>query len=273
VKESTPFTGQANTAETFHPSNERPVRISSSTFLITGGSSGLGAACVERLAAAGANVVIADVNLTSTGQDKVLACRVDVTNSEEVAAAIQQTTDKFGALHGVVNCAGILGAARVLGRDGPHDLALFRRVIEINLIGSFNVVRLAAQAMSANRENADGERGVIVNTSSVAAFEGQIGQAAYSASKGGIASMTLPLARDLARHGIRVVAIAPGVFQTPMMDVAPEKVQQSLQAQTVFPQRLGQPGEFAALVQHILENRMLNGSVIRLDGAMRMGPV
>lgn len=252
------------------------MHVSGSTFLITGGSSGLGAACVERLATAGANCVVADIRLPAVDSTahsaNRLACRMDVTNPDEVAAGIKQAVDRFGSLNGVINCAGILGAARVLGRDGPHDLELFRRVIEINLVGSFNVVRLAAQSMATNAGDADGERGVIVNTASVAAFEGQIGQAAYSASKGGIASMTLPLARDLARHGIRVVAIAPGVFSTPMMDVAPEKVQESLQAQTVFPQRLGEPAEFAALVQHILENRMLNGSVIRLDGAMRMAP-
>lgn len=248
------------------------MQLTGSTFLVTGGGSGLGAACVTRLAAAGARVVIADVRPPSTHTENVIACQVDVTHSGEVSAAIQQAIQQFGGLHGVVNCAGILGAARVAGRDGPHDLELFRRVIEINLIGSFNVLRLAAQAITANAPDSQGERGVIVNTASVAAFEGQIGQAAYSASKGGIASMTLPVARELARHGIRVVAIAPGVFQTPMMEVAPEKVQQSLLAQTVFPQRLGEPEEFAGLVQHIIENRMLNGSVIRLDGAVRMGP-
>lgn len=251
------------------------MQLTGSTFLVTGGGSGLGAACVTRFASAGARVVIADIRSPSdvpANTKNVLACQVDVTSSDQVSAAIQQTIDHFGGLHGVVNCAGILGAARVLGRDGPHDLELFRRVIEINLIGSFNVLRLAAQAMAANSPDSHGERGIIVNTASVAAFEGQIGQAAYSASKGGIASMTLPVARELGRHGIRVVAIAPGVFQTPMMEVAPDKVQQSLLAQTVFPRRLGDPDEFASLVQHVIENRMLNGSVIRLDGAMRMGP-
>ncbi len=252
------------------------MQVADSTFMVTGGGSGLGAGCVTGLSAAGANVVIADIrpptNQTAIDSDKILPCRVDVTNPEDVSAAIRQAIDKFGALHGVVNCAGILAAARALGRDGPHDLELFRRVIEINLTGTFNVLRLAAQVMAENTANADGERGIIVNTSSVAAFEGQVGQAAYAASKGGIASMTLPLARDLARNGIRVMAIAPGVFDTPMLEVAPDKVQQSLRAQTVFPQRLGEPAEFAALVQHIIENPMLNGSVIRLDGAMRMGP-
>ena len=167
---------------------------------------------------------------SSTDREKILSCQVDVTNSEQVSAAIRQAIDTFGALHGVVNCAGILTAARVLGRDRPHDLELFRRAIEINLIGTFNVLRLAAQVMAENSPTADGERGVLINTSSVSAFEGQVGQAAYSASKGGVAAMTLPLSRDLARHGIRVMAIAPGVFDTPMLAVAPDKVQQSLRA-------------------------------------------
>lgn len=250
------------------------MQVAGATFLVTGGASGLGAGCVSSLQATGANVVIADLrdprDSASVQSQAVLFCRVDVTRSDDVAAAIQRAVSQFGALHGVVNCAGILAAARILGRDGPHDLEVFRRVIEINLIGSFNVLRLAAEKMAGNVPNGDGERGVIINTSSVAAFEGQIGQAAYSASKGGIASMTLPLARDLARHGIRVVAIAPGVFHTPMIDTAPEKVQQSLREQTVFPERLGEPNEFAALVRHIVENPMLNGSVIRLDGGMRM---
>jgi NAD(P)-dependent dehydrogenase (short-subunit alcohol dehydrogenase family) len=252
------------------------MHIAGSTFLVTGGSSGLGAACVSRLDAAGANVVAADIQLPTiedrAWSERVTFRRVDVTKSEEIAAAVQYAIDHHSALHGVVNCAGILSAGRVLGRDGPHDLDAFRRVIEINLIGTFNVLRLAAQKMSENSPNSDGERGAIINTASVSAFEGQVGQAAYSASKGGVAAMTLPLARDLARHGIRVVAVAPGVFQTPMMNAAPEKVQQSLREQTIFPKRLGEPAEFAALVQHIFENPMLNGSVIRLDGAVRMGP-
>jgi NAD(P)-dependent dehydrogenase (short-subunit alcohol dehydrogenase family) len=252
------------------------MQIAGATFLVTGGSSGLGAACVSHLKAAGANVISADIHVPPGDSPKdpsgILQCRVDVTNPEDVTTALEAALLRFGALHGVVNCAGILAAARLLGRDGPHDLELFRRVIEVNLIGTFNVLRLTAQKLAANQPNAEGERGVMINTASVAAFEGQIGQAAYSASKGAIASMTLPLARDLARHGIRVVAIAPGVFRTPMMDAASEKVQQSLQQQTIFPQRLGEPSEFASLVTHIIENPMINGSIVRLDGAMRMEP-
>jgi NAD(P)-dependent dehydrogenase (short-subunit alcohol dehydrogenase family) len=171
-----------------------------------------------------------------------------------------------------VSCAGILGAARIVGRDGPHDLALFQKVIQVNLIGTFNMLRLAATAISKNEPNAEGERGVIINTASVAAFEGQIGQAAYSASKGGVAALTLPAARELARFGIRVVAIAPGIFETAMMQAAPEAVQQSLAAQTIFPSRLGRADEFAQLVEQIVENSMLNGAVIRLDGAVRLPP-
>lgn len=251
-----------------------------STFLVTGGCSGLGAACVQRLATAGARVLIADLREPAAGTPaaemlrlpQVAFHRVDVTNTAEVTAAIELACQHWGALHGVVNCAGILAASRIVGRDGPHDLDLFRRVIEVNLIGTFNVLRLAAQRMADNPPQGDGERGVVVNTASVSAFEGQIGQAAYAASKGGVAALSLPAARDLARHGIRVVAIAPGVFHTAMIDAAPDKVQQSLRGQTVFPARLGLPAEFAALVQHIFENPMFNGSVVRLDGAMRMGP-
>jgi NAD(P)-dependent dehydrogenase (short-subunit alcohol dehydrogenase family) len=250
------------------------MQIAGSTFMVTGGSSGLGASCVERLSNGGANVLSADIQIpaASSDSDNRLYCQVDVTSSDDVSTAIRRAIERFGVLHGVVNCAGVSGAARVVGRDGPHDLALFRRVIEINLVGTFNVLRLAAQVMAENAPNRDGERGIVVNTASVSAFDGQIGQAAYSASKGGVAAMTLPLARDLARHGIRVVAIAPGVFETPMLAGMPNKIRESLQAQTVFPQRLGNPAEFATLVQQVIENPMLNGTVIRLDGAMRMGP-
>lgn len=246
-------------------------------FLVTGGSSGLGAACVRELHAAGGCVLVADVNdsagdkLVAELSDRVLFCHTDVTHPEDVERALRSGRDRFGPLRGVIQCAGILSAAKVTGRDGPHPIDMFRRVIEINLVGTFNVLRLAATQMSANTPNDHGERGVIINTASVAAFEGQMGQVAYSASKGAVASMTLPAARDLARVGIRVAAIAPGVFHTPMIDAAPEKVQQSLQDQTVFPARLGDPAEFAALARHILENPMLNGCVLRLDGAMRMG--
>jgi NAD(P)-dependent dehydrogenase (short-subunit alcohol dehydrogenase family) len=215
------------------------------TFLITGGASGLGAACARRLVQAGASVVIADVS----------------------AAAGEALAKELGE-----RAACVLGAARIVGRDGPHDLALFERVIRVNLVGTFNMLRLAAAAMTLNPPGVDGERGVIVNTASVAAFDGQIGQAAYAASKGGVASLTLPAARELARFGIRVVAIAPGVFDTAMMQAAPDAVRQSLAEQAAFPHRFGRPEEFAQLVQQVIENPMLNGCVIRLDGAMRMGP-
>jgi NAD(P)-dependent dehydrogenase (short-subunit alcohol dehydrogenase family) len=253
------------------------MKLAGNAFLVTGGSSGLGAACVRRFLGAGGKVVIADLN-RQAGQslagelgENVRYVETDVADTANVAAAIEVAEEQFGGLHGVVNCAGILGASRLLGREGPHDLSLFSRVIEVNLIGTFNVMRLAAQMMSEAAADDEGERGVIINTSSVAAFEGQIGQTAYSASKGGVAALTLPAARELARFGIRVAAIAPGIFATPMMDGMPEQVRQSLEAQTLFPHRLGNPDEFAALAQHIIENRMLNGCVLRLDGAMRMG--
>jgi NAD(P)-dependent dehydrogenase (short-subunit alcohol dehydrogenase family) len=247
------------------------------TFLITGGASGLGAACARRLAAQGANVVIGDVNgppgeeLANELGGRSVFWLTDVTSPESAQAAIDVATKRFGALHGLINCAGILGASRIVGREGPHDLALFQKVIAVNLIGTFNMLRLAAAAMTTNQPNADGERGVIINTSSVAAFEGQIGQAAYAASKGGVASLTLPAARELAKFGIRVVAIAPGAFETAMMSAAPDAVRTSLADQAAFPPRFGKPDEFAQLAQQIIENPMLNGSVIRLDGAMRMG--
>jgi NAD(P)-dependent dehydrogenase (short-subunit alcohol dehydrogenase family) len=195
---------------------------------------------------------------------------MDVTSEPSAQAAIDLAIQRFGGLQGLVSCAGILGASRIVGREGPHDLALFQKVIQVNLVGTFNMLRLAAAAMSKNEPNAEGERGVIINTASVAAFEGQIGQAAYSASKGGVAAMTLPAARELARFGIRVVAIAPGVFDTAMMSAAPDAVRQGLAEQSVFPPRFGRAEEFAQLVQQIVENPMLNGSVIRLDGAVRM---
>jgi NAD(P)-dependent dehydrogenase (short-subunit alcohol dehydrogenase family) len=254
------------------------MELAGRTLLITGGGSGLGAACVTELHQAGAQLVIADVNVEAGTQlaESLGPCcefqRTDVTRTDDLVQAMEWAIRHFGGLHGVVQCAGILGAARLAGRTGPHDLDLFRRVVEVNLIGTFNVLRLAAQQMKVNPPTADGERGVIVNTASVAAFEGQIGQIAYAASKGGVASMTLPAARDLAADGIRVVAVAPGAFGTPMIAGAPAKVQESLQQQTVFPARLGQPREFAMLVRHIFENPMLNGSILRLDGAVRMGP-
>lgn len=253
------------------------MQLAGHTFLITGGASGLGAACARRFAGQGANVVIADLNATA-GEElarelgtNASFVTTDVTSPESAQAAVQTALDQFGALHGLVSCAGILGAARVVGKEGPHDLALFSRVIQVNLIGTFNMLRLAAAAMQRNEPTADGERGVIINTSSVAALEGQIGQAAYSASKGGVAALTLPVARELAKLGIRCVAIAPGVFETAMMQAAPAAVRESLAAQIPFPPRLGLPEEYAQFAQQIVENVMLNGSLLRLDGAIRMG--
>lgn len=248
------------------------MEIQGKTALITGGASGLGAATARMLAAAGARVVIADVN-ESTG--KALAqelgaaatfIKVDVTQEQEVQRAVEQL-DK---LHILVTTAGIGVAEKLLGKNGIHDLQKFMRVIQVNLIGTFDMVRRAAHLMSANEPDADGGRGVIVMTASVAAYEGQIGQPAYSASKGGIVSMTLPLARELARQGIRVMTIAPGIFHTPLLGTLPEAAMQSLSEQAPFPKRLGQPAEYAALVRHIVENNMLNGSTIRIDGAIRM---
>jgi NAD(P)-dependent dehydrogenase (short-subunit alcohol dehydrogenase family) len=254
------------------------MRIANHTFLVSGGSSGMGAACARRLAGLGGNVVIADLNAAAGAQiagelgSSAAFEQCNVSSTDDVQRAIDLALERFGALHGIVCCAGILGAARVAGKEGPHDLELFRRVIEVNLIGTFNVARLAAAAMLKHEPNEQGERGAMVFTSSVSAFEGQIGQAAYSASKGGVASMTLPMARELGKHGIRVVSIAPGVINTPMMQNAPEAVRTSLEAQIPFPPRLGEPAEFAALVAHIFENAYFNGSVVRLDGAIRMGP-
>jgi NAD(P)-dependent dehydrogenase (short-subunit alcohol dehydrogenase family) len=232
---------------------------------------------VRRLVSQGASVVVADLN-EAAGQ--ALAAELgkrtafvwtDVTSGESGQTAIDAAIAHFGGLHGLVNCAGILGAARIVGRDGPHNLDLFRKVIEVNLVGTFNMLRLAASAMSLNAPDGEGERGVIVNTASVAAFEGQIGQAAYAASKGGVASLVLPAARELAKFGIRVVGIAPGIFDTAMMHAAPDAVRQSLADQAAFPPRFGRADEFAQLVQQIVENPMLNGCTLRLDGAVRMG--
>lgn len=253
------------------------MEIANSTILVTGGSSGLGAACAEMLARRGAGVIIADVAAPRGGGLEDLTGRIhfaqaDVTSEVDLRAAIAAGEDRFGPLRGLVACAGVLDAQRVLGRDGVATLETFRRVIEVNLNGTYNAVRLAAEAVARSQAQDDGLRGVLVLTSSISAFEGQIGQAAYSASKGGVASLTLPLAREFGQHGIRVVSIAPGVFDTPMMQAAPERVRQSLESQIPFPRRLGQADEFAALVCHAFENNMLNGCVLRLDGAMRMGP-
>ena len=250
------------------------MHIDGKTVLVTGGGSGLGAAAARLLADAGARVVIADVADAAALAERLGGAylRTDVTSEADGQAAVDLARSRFGALHGLVNCAGVVIGERVLGRDGPHRLDSFARVVGINLIGTFNMIRLAAAAMRGNAPDAEGERGVVVNTASVAAYDGQIGQAAYAASKGGIAGMTLPLARDLARDGIRVMTVAPGLFGTPMMLGLPADVQDSLGRSVPFPPRLGRPEEFAALVRHIMENTMLNGEVIRLDGAVRLAP-
>jgi len=244
--------------------------------IVTGGASGLGAATAEELARAGAKVACLDVNLDGAlaVAEKIggLAVHCDVTSAEEAATALAEARGKHGAARILINCAGIGPAKRIVGRDGPMPLDDFARVINVNLIGTFNMMRLAAADMQSCEPLADGERGVIVSTASVAAFEGQIGQAAYSASKGGVAALTLPAAREFAQFGIRVNAIAPGIFHTPMLFALPEEAQKSLAASVPFPKLLGRPDQFAALVRHIVENTYLNGEVIRLDGALRMAP-
>ncbi|PIA70025.1 3-hydroxyacyl-CoA dehydrogenase [Pseudomonas sediminis] len=252
------------------------MRIDESVFLISGGASGLGLATARELVGQGGKVVLLDIN-AEAGQQALAELganarfvRADITREKDGRAAVAQVPEAFGALHGLVNCAGVAPAEKVLGRNGAHGLDSFRRTVEINLIGSFNLLRLAAEVMAQNAPNAGGERGIIINTASVAAFDGQMGQAAYAASKGGVAALTLPAARDLARSGIRVMCIAPGVFETPMMAGMPQAVRDSLAANVPFPPRLGRPDEYAALVRHIVENTMLNGEVIRLDGALRM---
>src|SRR5437763_11225831 len=244
--------------------------------LVTGGGSGLGGATAQALAERGAKVAVLDVNEAGAreiaGKIGGIAIKCDVTDVESATAAIEQAREKHGAARVLVNCAGIGIAKRILGRDGPMPLEDFDRVIRINLVGSLNMMRLAAAEMAAAPPLAGGERGVIVSTASVAAFEGQIGQAAYSASKGGIVALTMPAARELAQSGIRVLAIAPGIFSTPMLRALPEDLQASLGASVPFPKRLGAPEEFAALVMHVVQNVYLNGEVIRLDGALRMAP-
>lgn len=246
--------------------------------LVSGGASGLGAATVRMIVDAGGRAVILDLNEnvghTLAGElgDAARFVRADVSDPGEVEQAVKAATDAFGALHICVNCAGIGDPQKVIGKDGPADLARYTKVIRVNLIGTFNVTRLAAWAISKSEPNAEGERGVVVMTASVAAFDGQIGQCAYSASKGGIVGMTLPFARDMSNVGIRVMTIAPGLFDTPLLAALPEDVKASLGAMVPFPKRLGKPAEYAQLARQIIENPMLNGEVIRLDGAIRMAP-
>jgi NAD(P)-dependent dehydrogenase (short-subunit alcohol dehydrogenase family) len=249
--------------------------IAGKVFIVTGGASGLGEGSARMLAAAGGKVVIADVQ-ADKGQAVAESIggafvRCDVSQEADAQAVVEQAC-ALGKLMGLVNCAGIGPAEKTVGKTGPHSLAMFSRVVQINLIGTFNMLRVAADAMSRNAPEASGERGVVVNTASVAAYDGQIGQAAYSASKGGVVGMTLPIARDLARNGIRVMTIAPGIFATPMVEGLPQEVRESLAASVPFPSRLGLPQDYAKLVRQIFENEMLNGEVIRIDGAIRMAP-
>lgn len=252
------------------------MQISDSVAIVTGGASGLGEATVRSFAEGGARVAIFDMN-ASKGEAvagelgaNVLFCKVDVTSEESVAAGIAQTVERFGKITANVNCAGIGIAMKTLGKEGVHALELYKKVIDINLTGTFNVLRLAAEQMAKNEPNEDGERGVIVNTASVAAFDGQKGQVAYSASKGGIVGMTLPISRDLSFYGIRVCTIAPGLFLTPLFEGLGEEVVNSLSAQVTFPKRLGKPSEYGALARTIVESPYMNGETIRLDGAIRL---
>jgi NAD(P)-dependent dehydrogenase (short-subunit alcohol dehydrogenase family) len=254
------------------------MNIKGLTAIVTGGASGLGEATGRLLVEKGANVVLADLDekrgkalVTELG-DNARFVKADICSEDDVTAVVNTAKDEFGTVNILVNCAGILIAARTVGREGPFPLAGFEKVIKVNLIGTFNCIRLAAAIMAENKPNDGGERGVIINTASVAAYEGQVGQAAYSASKGGIVAMTLPIARDLSKLGIRVCTIAPGIFDTPMMAILPEAARESLGQQVPFPSRLGDPVEFAQLTQAIIENIMLNGETIRLDGAIRMSP-
>ena len=253
------------------------MEIADRSFIVTGAASGLGEAAARMIAARGGSVIIADVNpagadlAAELGRAAVFVA-TDVTEEPDGMRAVETAKARFGGLHGLVNCAGIAPGERIVGRNGPHNLEMFARVVQVNLIGTFNMLRLSAAAMTDNAPMADGERGVIINTASVAAFEGQIGQAAYAASKAGVAGLTLPAARELARFGIRVLTIAPGLFMTPMMAGFSSEVQQSLADTMLFPKRLGKPEEYAELVAAIITQPMLNGETIRLDGALRMGP-
>lgn len=251
--------------------------IAKHTFFITGGNSGLGEATVRHLLQQKANVVIADIHID---QDKGLAAELqnqalfvctDVTNPDSIEAALARTNERFGVIHGLINCAGILVAERIIKKEGSlFNLENFRKCVEVNLTGTFNMIRIVSAQLSNNQPNSEGERGVIINTASIAAYEGQIGQAAYAASKAGVIGMTLPISRELGKAGIRVMTIAPGVFATPLFSEIKETVRENLKNQTPFPSRLGKPSEYASLVQHIIENPMLNGEVIRLDGALRL---
>ena len=244
--------------------------------IVTGGASGLGEACARRFALEGANIGILDVDeekgnrLAAELGAQAIYCRTDVTSEKSVQAAVDKTVEKFGGIQVVINCAGVGTAAKVLGKNGPMALEHFNRVVQINLVGTLNVIRLAAAKIVVNTPNADGEKGVVINTASAAAFDGQIGQAAYSASKAGVVGMTLPITREFADYGIRVMTIAPGLFRTPMLESLPQKVQAALGQMVPFPKRLGKPSEFARLAADIVKNPMLNGETIRLDGAIRM---
>ena len=254
------------------------MEIANKVFLVTGGASGLGEAVVRHLAARQAKVLILDLNeargaaLAKELGSAAAFARCDVSAEADVQAAVDRAAHEFGALHGAISCAGIATPGKVLGKEGPGKIQDFARVVNINLIGTYNVIRLAAQRMSTQQPNADGERGVLINTASVAAYDGQIGQPAYAASKAGVVGLTLPVARELARFGIRCMTIAPGLFATPLMETLPQEVRDVLGKQVPFPSRLGKPAEYALLVQQIIENPMLNGETIRLDGALRMPP-
>lgn len=250
------------------------MHIQDKVFMVSGAASGLGAATARMLARAGARLMLVDLNaeaLKAQASELEAGYAVaDITQADAAQAAVDMAMGSFGELHGLVNCAGVVAGEKILGKQGAHGLDSFSRIININLIGTFNLLRLAAEAIAKSTANAEGERGVIINTASVAAFDGQVGQAAYAASKGAVASLTLPAARELARYGIRVMTIAPGIFETPMMAGMSDEVRTALSADVPFPPRLGKPEEYAALVRHIIENSMLNGEVIRLDGALRM---
>ena len=252
------------------------MKITGKTFIVTGGASGLGEATVREIVASGGNAVIADLNEelgnTLVGElgENTRFAKTNVTDEASAQAAVDLAVEAFGALNGVINCAGVGTPAKVVGKNGPASLDAFSLVVNVNLLGTFNMIRLACAAMQKQDGDHEGERGVIINTASIAAFDGQIGQAAYAASKGGVVAMTLPIAREMARSGIRVVTIAPGLFETPMLAGLPQEARDSLGKQVPFPSRLGRPAEFAALAKQIIENSMINGEVIRLDGAIRM---